>query len=111
MHSDCANIEIDHIDLHMHTRFSDGACSVEDIVNLARAKELNIFAVTDHYSEFEPLAKRISKEQLNTYLDTLGGLKIIKGIEVDILSNGISISKRNASLCDLVLGGLHFFTR
>jgi putative hydrolase len=97
----------DRIDLHNHTSFSDGVCSVEDVVNLARAKKKDIVAITDHYSEFQDLPKRMSKGHLKVYLDTLNRFDVISGVEADILPDDVSISKHTTSLLDLVLGGLH----
>ncbi len=36
------------IDLHMHTTFSDGLCSPENLRDIVRGKKLKAFAVTDH---------------------------------------------------------------
>jgi histidinol phosphatase-like PHP family hydrolase len=100
-------LQIDRIDLHIHTSYSDGTCGVDEVAKLAQSKKINIFAVTDHYSEFQSLPKRMPKGRLNAYLDSLNRAGVIKGVEVEILSEGVSISKRSAGLCDLVLGGLH----
>ncbi|NIP67326.1 PHP domain-containing protein [Candidatus Bathyarchaeota archaeon] len=98
----------DAIDLHIHTRFSDGQSSLAEAVRVARAKKLKIFAITDHYSQFCDLPHRLSKGQLKTYLDSLSSAGVmVKGVEADILPDQFSISKANADLCDLVLGGLH----
>ena len=36
------------IDLHVHSNFSDGTCSPEDLIELAYKKNLSAFALTDH---------------------------------------------------------------
>ena len=36
------------IDLHVHSNFSDGTCTPEEIVNLAIEKNLAAIALTDH---------------------------------------------------------------
>lgn len=36
------------IDLHVHSNFSDGTCSPEDLIELATKKNLAAFALTDH---------------------------------------------------------------
>jgi histidinol phosphatase-like PHP family hydrolase len=95
------------IDLHIHTNFSDGTNNVPESINLALKKNLKIFAITDHYSEFTILPKRIKKGQINAYLNILKSVNVIKGIEVDILDDCVSISKQKANLFDMIIGGLH----
>jgi len=96
------------IDLHTHTTFSDGSCSVEDVVQMARVRGLEFVAVTDHYSEAQELPKRMRKAQILGYLDALNGLPLLRGVEVEIFGDGtVSISSETARLFDLVIGGVH----
>ena len=37
------------IDLHVHTLYSDGASSIEDVVRQAESNELEAMAITDHH--------------------------------------------------------------
>jgi hypothetical protein len=37
-----------HIDLHMHTRHSDGTSTVADVIDMVRRRNLRAFAITDH---------------------------------------------------------------
>ncbi len=37
-----------YVDLHIHTRFSDGACTVEQIIEQAVAQGISTLAITDH---------------------------------------------------------------
>ena len=95
-------------DLHIHSAFSDGTCEVGEVVKIAQKKGLTLYAITDHYSEFQALPRRMPKEQLGRYLEQvrMHGCPVV-GVEAEILADGISISPAQASLCDLVLGGLH----
>ncbi|UCH01891.1 MAG: PHP domain-containing protein [Candidatus Bathyarchaeota archaeon] len=96
------------IDLHIHTTFSDGRCSIEECYQIAKKRQLTTIAITDHYSEFQPLPKRMGKGQLKYYLNALANLSFLKGVEAEILSDGtVSISKKTADSLDIVLGGLH----
>lgn len=36
------------IDLHTHTRYSDGTDSVAELLSNAESKKLNIISITDH---------------------------------------------------------------
>ena len=100
-------MKLDSVDLHIHTCFSDGTCSVGEVVDTSRAKGLGTFAITDHYSEFSDLPPRMPKEQFVSYLSALDHAGVIKGVEVDVLTDGVSITAQSTKLCDLVLGGLH----
>lgn len=96
------------IDLHMHTRFSDGVSSVDEILAAVEVKGLTVAAITDHFSEFENLPKRMTKNRLKEYLSSLEGFKLLKGVEAEILGDGsVSISNTTLSLLDIVIGGLH----
>lgn len=62
------------IDMHVHTTYSDGVCSVEEILVYAKIKGLNGIAITDHDTVKGALkALKLSKNH---------GLLVIPGIEV-----------------------------
>ena len=58
------------IDLHVHSNFSDGTCSPEDLIELAYKKNLSAFALTDHdcVEGLEP-AFIFEKKGLSTRID------------------------------------------
>lgn len=58
------------IDLHVHSNFSDGTCSPEDLIELAHKKNLSAFALTDHdcVEGLEP-AFAYLKKRLSTQID------------------------------------------
>jgi len=96
------------IDLHIHTTFSDGSCFVEDVVRTAEIKGLEFVAVTDHFSEFQELPKRMRTAQIPSYLDSLNGTPMIRGVEAEIFGDGtVSVSPKVARQFDLVIGGVH----
>jgi histidinol phosphatase-like PHP family hydrolase len=96
------------LDLHIHTTFSDGRSSIQEVINVGRLKRIKIMAITDHYNEFVDMPKRLTKNQFATYLSALEGTGVLKGVEADIFEDGsVSISKNTAKSIDLVLGGLH----
>ncbi|AZT90899.1 PHP domain-containing protein [Caldicellulosiruptor changbaiensis] len=62
------------IDLHVHTTFSDGTYSPEDVVELAKEKGLFAIAITDHdTTDGVKIALKKGQEI---------GLKIISGVEI-----------------------------
>ena len=74
------------IDLHLHTKHSDGADSVERLLTNAESLNLEIISITDHdtvgaYKEIER-----NQELLNLYSG-----EIIPGTELKAIYNGINI--------------------
>ncbi len=50
-------------DLHMHTTWSDGAFSIEEMVQACRARGYKFMAITDH-SQYLKVANGLTKERL-----------------------------------------------
>lgn len=82
-------------DLHIHSNFSDGSDSIEELVGKINALKLDVFALTDH-DTFEGVIE-LEKYKLN-------GIKFIKGIELTcktkdvkchILGYGIDTTNKN----------------
>ena len=65
------------IDLHMHTNYSDGEKSPDELIKYAIKKDIGIMAITDH-DTIEGI-KRVNKE--SEYI-IKSGIKIINGIEL-----------------------------
>ena len=68
------------IDMHMHTTFSDGSLSFNEVINRARNNKCFLISITDH-------------EFLNDYSylnDVLSDVEIANGIEL-ILMKKVSI--------------------
>ncbi len=81
-------------DLHVHSRYSDGTATLEEIAERARELGYEYIAVCDHsvsakYAhglEIDRLKEKIERiRELNKSLD---GVKLLAGTEVDILSDG-----------------------
>ena len=81
-------------DLHAHTTETDGRNSLEEMAEAAKAKGYAYLAITDHSQrvamarglDANRLAKQIAAiDRLN---GRLRGIRILKGIEVDILEDG-----------------------
>lgn len=102
-------------DLHVHSNFSDGKNSIEEMVCGALIRNISIIAITDHSPSL--LYKRYSNdsyflEQHNS-IDQLrkkygAHMTILKGIEADILPNGdVDLSPALAKKMDIVVASLH----
>ena len=81
-------------ELHAHTTASDGALSIEELAEAAKARGFHTIAVTDH-SKSQPVAHGLSEERLRRHLESIrdadaavNGISILAGSEVDILADG-----------------------
>lgn len=88
------------IDLHIHSIFSDGTDSIDDILNIVREKNIPTIALTDHDTTFgvSDIISKASKENI----------KVIPGIEISSVSNnhmihilGYNIDIENSQLKEL----------
>ncbi len=71
------------IDLHLHSNFSDGRYTVEEVVNKAVSKGLKVISITDHDTiDGVELANTIAEEK---------GIKNIPGVEVSSEIDGQEI--------------------
>jgi DNA polymerase (family 10) len=101
-------------DLHLHTRASDGHNSIEEMALAARKHGLKYIAVTEHSDQLKVagglnpprLMQQIDEiERLN---DQLKGIRILKGLEVEILKDGtLDLPDAVLAKLDLVVGTVH----
>ncbi len=89
-------VEVQHIksELHAHTTASDGRLSIEELAREAKARGFHTIAVTDH-SKSQTIAGGLSPEALRKHIaairranETVEGIAILAGSEVDILPDG-----------------------
>lgn len=101
-------------DLHVHSQWSDGASSIEDIAARAKEKGYQYIAVTDH-SQAIKIARGLSVDRLKEQIDSIRrlnkkwtGLQILAGSEVDIRSDG-KLDYPDAVLkeLDVVVAAIH----
>jgi len=101
-------------DLHVHTKWSDGAHDLDALVRAARKKGYQYIAITDHSKglgvahglDETRLREQIARiEEMNR---TLRGFRILSGIEVDIRGDG-TLDLPDAVLRDLdiVIASIH----
>jgi len=101
-------------DLHSHTKATDGRNSMKEMAAAARERGLEYLAITDH-SRRLTMAKGLDPKRLFEQIEeidrlnaTLGGIMLLKGIEVDILEDGsLDLSDEDLSRLDLVVGAVH----
>lgn len=101
-------------DLHMHTHFSDGRDTVEEMVAGCVALGYQYMAITDH-SPHSAATRNLSIESVKRQADEIAGLRskypgitILHGCEVDILIDGrLDFPDRVLQEFDIVLASLH----
>ena len=94
------------IDLHTHTKYSDGTDSVAELLSNAESKKLNIISITDHntalaYNEL----KKMSYKQYYTG-EIVPGIELntkVLGVPIEILGYGIDYNKMNEMLKDVYI--------
>ena len=101
-------------DLHVHTKWSEGTYSIEDMAMAAKDLDYEYMAFTDHAGNL-PIARSLTDEKLEDQMKTidklnekLDGLTLLKGAEVNIKSNG-EIDVKNSVLkeLDVVVASVH----
>lgn len=101
-------------DLHVHSNWSDGTSSIEEIVRAARSKGYEYVAITDH-SESLKVAGGLSGKDVLKKLDEINklnkkikGIKILAGVEIDILQDGsLDYSKDILDRFDVIVAAIH----
>ena len=101
-------------DLHIHSTYSDGAHSLEEIALKAKEMGYQYVAITDH-SQSLKIAKGLSETRLKEKIaegkrinKKLSGIKIITGAEVDIKNDGtLDYPDTLLKQLDLVIGAIH----
>lgn len=110
-------IELDDLqgDLHVHSTWSDGAATIEELVEAAKKRKLKYLAITDH-SKRATVANGLSAERLlqqwaeiDRLCRRLKGFKLLKGVEVDILESGaLDLPDEVLAQADWVVASIHF---
>lgn len=101
-------------DLHAHTTATDGRHSLKEMAEAARLRGLQYLAITDHSRRLtmakglDPARLVMQMEEIDRLNATLSGIRILKGIEVDILEDGnLDLPDEVLGRLDLVIGAVH----
>lgn len=99
---------------HTHSTWSDGKASIESMAKAAKSMGLTYLGLSDHsrsaayaggLKEREIIEQHAEIDSLNA---RLGGIRILKGIECDILPDGkMDYSNKVLSRFDFVIGSVH----
>ncbi len=102
-------------DLHTHSTWSDGLATIEEMAAAARQRGYQYLAITDH-SKRATIANGLSADQLLRQWEEIDqwnakhrGLKLLKGVEVDILeAGGLDLPDDVLAQADWVVASVHF---
>ncbi|RLI07466.1 DNA polymerase/3'-5' exonuclease PolX, partial [Candidatus Bathyarchaeota archaeon] len=101
-------------DLHIHTKWSDGTGTIEEMAQKAMSLGLEYIAICDH-SKSMGIARGLDEARLRKQMaeidklnERLEGFRVLKGIEVDIKADG-SLDLPDSVLKDLdfVVASIH----
>src|SRR5512139_3386555 len=101
-------------DLHVHTKWSDGAHDLDAVVGAARERKYDYIAITDH-SKGLGVARGLTEERLRAQIGEIDaanrkakGFRVLKGIEVDIRGDGtLDLPDALLSELDIVVASIH----
>lgn len=101
-------------DLHVHSKWSDGTSSIEEIAQTAQKRGYQYIAICDHSKSLKithgldesRLMKQI--EEIDRINEKMKGFRVLKGIEVDILGDGrLDLSDHVLKRLDWVVAAIH----
>lgn len=101
-------------DLHVHTNWSDGQNTLEEMAEAARKLGYEYLLVTDHSAGLG-VAHGLDRDRLNHQLEEIAtlnrkfsGFRLLAGVEVDIRADGrIDAPEDMLSKLDIVVGAVH----
>ncbi|MDR7237456.1 DNA polymerase/3'-5' exonuclease PolX [Neobacillus drentensis] len=101
-------------DLHMHSTWSDGAHSIEQMADACRARGYQYMAITDH-SQYLKVANGLTRERLLKQREEINKLNakyddflILAGVEMDILPDGtLDYDDEFLADMDFVIASIH----
>lgn len=101
-------------DLQMHSTWSDGAHTIKEMAEAAKTLGYEYIAITDHTGELR-IAGGMSEEtilkqvvEIDKINKTLKGIKILKGVEVNIKKDGtLDIRDNVLEKLDIIVASVH----
>ncbi|MDO8056915.1 MAG: DNA polymerase/3'-5' exonuclease PolX, partial [Candidatus Hermodarchaeota archaeon] len=102
-------------DLHVHTNWSDGEETIETMAQAAKRRGYEYIGICDHSKRLK-IAKGLDEARLHQQIETihnlnkrLRGIRVLSGIEVDILADGsLDLADEVLAETDLVVASVHY---
>jgi DNA polymerase (family X) len=102
-------------DLHMHTTATDGKASLEEMIAAAAERGLKYIAITDHSKRvsmangLDGARLRAQWAQIDEINRSARGIRVLKGVEVDILERGgLDLPDDVLQEADWVVASVHY---
>lgn len=102
-------------DLHMHTTATDGQAAITEMAEAAKQRGLKYIAITDHSKRvsmangLDAARLRAQWQEIDRLRDQLDGIRVLKGIECDILERGgMDLPDDVLAEADWVIASLHY---
>jgi len=102
-------------DLHSHSTYTDGRATIEQMALKAREAGLEYLAVTDHSQRLamarglDPSRLREQWREIEKVGKHLHGIKLLRGIEVDIIDDGtLDLPDEVLAELDWVVASVHY---
>ena len=105
------------IDYHVHTTFSDGANTPQQMIDEAVRLGITELAITDHYDPFDPTLARFghTPEELARHFEVIRAcaqgkpLRVFCGIETSTGPDGrLRVPPRVLNMCQTVITSVHY---
>ena len=101
-------------DLHVHSEWSDGVSSLEELASAGKARGYRYLLVSDHSKSLR-IAHGLDEDRLRRQIDEIArvnqglrGFRLLAGSEVDILPDGsLDMSDGLLSMLDIVVVAVH----
>jgi DNA polymerase (family 10) len=100
-------------DLQVHTRWSDGQQTIEEMAQAAKNLGYEYVAITDHYSKM-PIVNSLNEQRLRQQMkeidrvnEKVSGIHVLKGAEVDIAPDGTLSEDEVLKSVDVLVGSVH----
>jgi DNA polymerase (family 10) len=101
-------------DLQMHSTYSDSTATIKELADFAQKLNYEYILISDHSQSakyahgVEPDRLYKQWKEIDTINRKLKNLKVLKGVEVDIVKNGkLDYPDKILKECDLVVAAIH----
>jgi DNA polymerase (family 10) len=95
-------------DLHMHTDWSDGRGTLEEMVVAAKERGHSYIAISDHARRLRDGRLERQTEEIAALNERVSGITVLAGIEVDIRGDGsLDYDDEALALRDWVMASIH----
>ncbi len=100
--------------IHVHSTYTDGECTIEEMARAAKGMGYGYIAICDHSQAvtvaggMKPADVRRQWKEIDAVNGKLKGIRVLKGIEVDILADGaLDFSDEILAGFDVVIAAVH----